>query len=96
MGLLGAEYAHKKHPNLLRPIISQNTFRKPSVDQLQKCSKDTCHLKDPLITVSTENLTLPKGRSRKLMPKFIRPYSMTESHLRESRYNLDLLAKLKA
>ena len=37
------------------------------------------------VYLSTENLVLPKGRSRKLMPKFIGPYPMTEIYLRESR-----------
>jgi len=46
--------------------------------------------------LSTENLALPKGRSRKLMPKFIGPYPVTKIHPRESRYDLDLPAELKA
>jgi hypothetical protein len=46
--------------------------------------------------LSTENLNLPKGRSRKLMPKFIGPYKVTESHPNESRYTLDLPPELKA
>jgi hypothetical protein len=45
---------------------------------------------------STENLNLPKGRSRKLMPKFIGPYKVTESHPNESKYTLDLPPELKA
>ena len=31
--------------------------------------------------LSTENLVLPKGRLRKLMPKFIGPYPVTKIHL---------------
>src|ERR1700690_3166964 len=31
--------------------------------------------------LSTKNLALPKGRSRKLMPKFIGPYPVTKIHL---------------
>jgi hypothetical protein len=46
--------------------------------------------------LSTENLNLPKGRSRKLMPKFIGPYKVTESHPNESKYTLDLPPELKA
>ena len=48
------------------------------------------------VYLSTENLTLPKGRSRKLMPKFIGPYVVTADHPRESRYTLDLPPELKA
>ena len=46
--------------------------------------------------MSTENLSLPKNRSRKLMPKFIGPYTVTQSHPDESRYTLDLPPELKA
>jgi hypothetical protein len=48
------------------------------------------------VCLSTENLVLPKGRLRKLMARFIRSYPVTEIHLRESRYNLDLPTELKA
>jgi hypothetical protein len=46
--------------------------------------------------LSTENLNLPKGRLRKLMPKFIEPYKVTESRPNESKYTLDLPPELKA
>jgi len=45
---------------------------------------------------STENLFLPKGRARKLMPKYIGPYEVTKSHPNEARYTLDLPTELKA
>jgi hypothetical protein len=45
--------------------------------------------------LSTENLNLPKGRSRKLMPKFVGPYEVTAGHLNESRYTLELPPELK-
>src|ERR1700676_1452144 len=48
------------------------------------------------VYLSTENLNLPKGRSRKLMPKYIGPYKVTKSHPKESRYTLDLPPELKA
>jgi hypothetical protein len=44
----------------------------------------------------TENLNLPKGRSRKLIPKYIGPYVVTKSRPKESRYTLDLPPELKA
>jgi hypothetical protein len=46
--------------------------------------------------LSTENLNLPKNRSRKLMPKFIGPYKVTHSYPEESRYALELPNELKA
>ncbi|TFK48863.1 hypothetical protein OE88DRAFT_1595183, partial [Heliocybe sulcata] len=33
-----------------------------------------------LVYLSTENLNLPKGRARKLAPRFIGPYVVTKSH----------------
>ena len=48
------------------------------------------------IYLSTENLALPKGRSRKLIPKLIGLYPVTKIHLQESRYDLDLPTALKA
>jgi RNase H-like domain found in reverse transcriptase/Reverse transcriptase (RNA-dependent DNA polymerase)/Integrase zinc binding domain len=48
------------------------------------------------VYLSTENLSLPKSRTRKLMPKYIGPYKVTDSHPAESRYTLDLPAELKA
>jgi hypothetical protein len=48
------------------------------------------------VYLSTENIALPKGRARKLMPKFIGPYKVTKSHPNESRYTLDLPSELKA
>jgi hypothetical protein len=48
------------------------------------------------VYLSTENLSLPKSRTRKLMPKYIGPYRVTDSHPEESRYTLDLPPELKA
>jgi hypothetical protein len=48
------------------------------------------------VYLSTENLNLPKNRSRKLMPKYIGPYKVTNSHPEESRYTLELPDELKA
>ena len=48
------------------------------------------------VYLSTENLNLPKNRSRKLMPKYIGPYKVTACHPEKSRYTLDLPPELKA
>ena len=48
------------------------------------------------VYLSTENLSLPKSRTRKLMPKYIGPYRVTKSHPAESRYTLDLPPELQA
>lgn len=48
------------------------------------------------VYLSTENLSLPKRRARKLMPKYIGPYRITASHPKESTYTLELPPELKA
>src|ERR1700722_5340814 len=48
------------------------------------------------VYLSTDNLNLPKNRSRKLMPKYIGPYKITQSYPNESRYTLDLPPESKA
>jgi len=41
-----------------------------------------------------QNLTLPKGRARKLLPKFIGPYTVKETHNAASTVTLELLLEL--
>src|SRR5258708_39079382 len=48
------------------------------------------------VYLSTENLSLPKNRTRKLMPKYIGLYKVVDAHPAESRYTLDLPPELKA
>ena len=40
--------------------------------------------------LSTKNLTIPKGRARKLVPKFIGPYKIIEENRETSSYKLEL------
>jgi hypothetical protein len=47
------------------------------------------------VYLSTVNLNLPKGRARKLAPKYIGPYEITKSHPETSSYTLDLPEELK-
>lgn len=42
------------------------------------------------VFLSTENLTLPKSRARKLMPKYIGSYPITWASNEESRYTIQL------
>lgn len=44
--------------------------------------------------LSTADLNLPKGRARKLMPKFIGPYPVTKSRPETSNYTLELSPEL--
>ena len=43
-----------------------------------------------LVYLSTVNLNMPKGRARKLLPKYIGPFKVTEIHPKTSNYTLDL------
>jgi hypothetical protein len=47
------------------------------------------------VYLSTQNLTLPKGRARKLVPRYIGPYRVTEAHNKASTVTLELPDDLK-
>ena len=47
------------------------------------------------IYLSTQNLTLLKGRARKLLPQYIGPYHMIDAHNEASMVTLELLDDLK-
>jgi len=47
-----------------------------------------------MVYLSTVNLTLPKGRARKLAPKFVGPYRILEE-FKNNSFRLDLPAELK-
>src|SRR6195952_6005173 len=42
------------------------------------------------VYLSTKNLTLPKGRAHKLLPKFLGPYTIKKGDKATSRYHLNL------
>ena len=48
------------------------------------------------VYLSMKNLALPKGRAKKLLPKFIRPYKVTEAHTTASTVTLKLPPELIA
>ena len=48
------------------------------------------------VWLSTEYLAMPKGRVRKLMPKFIGPFVITKLNRRTSNYQLELPAEMKS
>ena len=43
------------------------------------CASDEYNVGDH-VYLSTQNLTLPKGRARKLVPKYIGPYKVVKAH----------------
>ena len=48
-----------------------------------------------LVYLSTKNLTLPKHRARKLMPKFIGPYKILKAMNESSNITLELPQEFK-
>ena len=59
----------------------------------KRCTSDEYKQGDP-VYLSTQNLTLPKGRARKLVPKFIGPYTVKEAHNAASTVTLELPPEL--
>ena len=56
----------------------------------KKChASDLYHVGDH-VYLSTQNLTLPKGRARKLVPKYIGPYKVVKAHNKASTVMLEL------
>jgi hypothetical protein len=47
-----------------------------------------------LVYLSTKNLSLPKGRARKLQPKYIGPYAIIDVHNKTSNVTLELPPEL--
>ena len=62
----------------------------------KKCrASDIYHVGDHVYLL-TQNLTLPKGRARKLVPKYIGPYKVVKAHNEASTVTLELPPALVA
>ena len=62
----------------------------------KKCRiSDLYHVGDHMY-LSTQSLTLPKGRARKLVPKYIGPYKVVKAHNEASTVTLELPLALVA
>jgi hypothetical protein len=59
-------------------------------------SKEPDIQKETLVFLSTKNLNLPKGRAKKLCPKFVGPYRVLTANPKTSNYTLELPAALQA
>ena len=53
-------------------------------------------VKGDLVYLSTKNLNLPKGRARKLCPKYIGPYKVAKAQPETSNYTLELPTALQS
>jgi hypothetical protein len=69
------------------------------VDQTFHANQKRCESEiyaiDDRVYLSTQNLTLPKGRARKLVPRYIGPYRVTEAHNKASTVTLEVPDDLK-
>ena len=52
------------------------------------------YLPGDFVYLSMKNLTLPKGRAKKLQPKYIGPYKVVEAHTATSTVKLELPPEL--
>jgi hypothetical protein len=50
--------------------------------------------KGNMVYLSTKNISMPKGRASKLVPRYVRPYKVTKAIPSLSNYELELLAEL--
>ena len=75
-------------------MVAHDTIIANHIQQMfhanKKChASDIYHVGDH-VYLSTQNLTLPKGRARKLVPKYIGPYKMVKAHNEASTVMLEL------
>jgi hypothetical protein len=80
-------------------MAAQDAILGHRVDQTfhanRKCRESQIYAVDDRIYLSTQNLTLPKGRARKLVPRYIGLYRMTEAHNKALTVTLKLPNDLK-
>jgi len=74
-------------------IIETRVFQAENANKKRR-DEPTITIGD-LVFLSTANLNLPKGRARKLCPKFIGPYKVAEARPETSTYTLELPAALR-
>ena len=61
-----------------------------------QCASGVKYSPRDLVYLSTKNLTLSKGRAKKLQPKYIGPYKVVEAHTVASTIKLELPPELTA
>jgi hypothetical protein len=61
----------------------------------RKCHESEIYAVDDRVYLSTQNLTLLKGRARKLVPQYIGPYRITKAHNKALTVTLELPEDLK-
>jgi hypothetical protein len=73
-------------------LIEARVFQKYYADRRRREEPDI--KVDDLVYLSTKNMTMPKGRAGKLMPKFIGPYKVMKLYPETSNYTLELPPEL--
>ena len=89
------EFADKALQNLMDAhdsIIESRVTQKHYADKRR--SEEPSLKIDSLVYLSTRNLSLPRGRASKLLPKFIGPYPIVEANPETSNYRLGLPTEL--
>ena len=84
-------YAERTHSNL---IEAHDSIIAARVDQTYHVNsrrwKEHLYQVGDKVWLSTKNLTMPKGRVKKLLPKFISPFQITQVDSKTSNYHLEL------
>lgn len=87
-------FAHKMKAAILSAHDAIIAARVKHTQLANKKRKESPFVKGDLVYLSTANISLPKGRARKLAPKFIGPFKILEDY-KNNTYLLDLPAELK-
>jgi hypothetical protein len=74
-------------------ILQHRVFQKVQADKKRRAEPEINQ--GDRVYLATRDLALPKGRASKLLPKFIGPYLVVESHPETSTYRLDLPEDMK-
>ena len=79
----------KWDPMVAHNVIIMNHVQQTFYANKKHCASDLFHVGDHMYLL-TQNLTLPKGRVRKLVPKYIGPYEVVKAHNKASTVTLKL------
>ena len=74
-------------------IIAERVFQRHDANKRRR--GEPTIKKGDLVYLSTKNLSMPKGRASKLVPKFVGPYKVLKSHPETSNYDLELPEALR-
>src|SRR6266481_4283477 len=89
------QFAHQALWNLMTvhdAIIESRIMQMHNTNRQR--TKGATYMPGNLVYLSTKNLTLSKGRAKKLQPKYIGPYKVVESHETALTVTLELPPKL--